>query len=131
MEQGISEIVGRAELKSGGSRQVYRALRSLLCSTCGTEIAKGAHFTRRSVKGIGLSIMPQCTKCAPFTLEPGRQEKSSLLRSLLTAEPTASSSRTIPSPVDAQTAQAREKNLDEKVRSRLGHALKRSRFKKQ
>jgi hypothetical protein len=88
MDKGISEIVGRAELKSGGSRQVYRALRSLLCSVCGTEIMEGAHFTRRSVKGIGVSIMPQCQKCAPFILQGSKQEKSALLRSLLSEQPT-------------------------------------------
>ena len=129
MDKGISEIVGRAELKSGGSIKVYRALRSLSCSTCGKEIAEGAHFTRRSVKGIGLSIMPHCQKCAPFTLQPGKQEKSSLLRSLLAEEPSASSPRANFSPESISTAGTEEKKLHEEVLRRLGPALKRGRHK--
>ena len=131
MDKGISEIVGRAELKSGGSIQVYRALRSLLCSTCGTEIAEGAHFTRRSVKGIGVSIMPECQKCAPFTLQTSKQEKSALLRSLLTEQPSDSSRRARLSPEAISQPGPEEKTLNEEVQRRLGPALKRGRFKKQ
>lgn len=130
MDKGISEIVGRGELKSGGGRQVYRALRSLLCSTCGTEIAEGAHFTRRSVKGIGVSIMPQCQECMPFHLQVGKQEKSALLRSLLTEKSSdASLGADASTEVISQTHSA-EKNVNEEVRRRLGPALKRSRHKK-
>ena len=129
MDKGISEIVGRAELKTGGSIQVYRALRSLLCSTCGTEIAEGAHFTRRTVKGIGVSIMPQCRKCAPFTLQTNKQERSALLRSLLAENPSDSSPHTAIPSETASTTQAAEKNLKEAVNRRLGPALKRSRKK--
>ena len=58
MEKGISEIIGRAERDEGGSTEAYRALRALLCATCGANIAEGTLFTRRKVKGIGLRIMP-------------------------------------------------------------------------
>src|SRR5918992_1055503 len=129
MEKGISEIVGRADLVDGRSVDVYRALRSLLCATCGAEIVEGALFTRRRVKGIGLRIMPQCIKCAPFTLQAKRKEKSTLLRALLTekttdsAKPEATSSR-ISSEAPSQQVEER-KNVDEEVRRRLGPALKR------
>ena len=133
MDKGISEIVGDGNLASGGSAQVYRALRSLLCSTCGAEIAERALFTRRRVKGIGVSIMPQCAKCAPFALQSSRKEKSALLRSLLAEQPADSSSRKDVKDVSseaASTSQAKEKDLDEEVRQRLGPALKRGRHKR-
>src|SRR5947208_16599782 len=88
MRDAISEIVGRGKLKSGDSTQVYRALQQLLCSACGAEIAQDALFTRRSVKGFGLNIMPQCRKCAPFTLQQDKKEKSVLLQALLREEST-------------------------------------------
>ncbi len=83
MEKGISEIVGQGELKGGRTTEVYRALRSLLCSTCGALIAESALFTRRRVKGVGLRIMPRCQKCAPFNLREEKKERSALLDSLL------------------------------------------------
>jgi ribosome-binding protein aMBF1 (putative translation factor) len=129
MNKGISEIVGHAELLSGESRQVYRALRSLLCSTCGTEIMEGAHFTRRHVKGIGVSIMPQCQKCAPFILQASKQEKSALLRSLLTEQTPDSSRRASVSPENSSNTASEEKRVSEEVRRRLGPALKRGRHK--
>lgn len=125
MEKAISEIVGRGNLDEGRSTDVYRALRSLLCATCGGEIAEGVLFTRRRVKGIGLRIMPQCPKCAPFTLQADRKEKSALLRSLLEKQPTESSRRTDASSEVA--AQAKAKSVEEEVRRRLGPALKRGR----
>ena len=127
MEKGISEIVGRAELDEGRSAQLYRALRSLLCATCGAEIAEGLLFTRRRVKGIGVSIMPECSKCAPFTLHDNQDKKSALLQSLLAEQPAASSK---PASDPASQSQAKEKQLDEAVRRRLGPALKRGRHKR-
>src|SRR5918912_2069214 len=130
-EQGISEIIGRADLKKGGSTELYRALRVLLCATCGAEISEGAMFTRRKVKGIGLRIMPQCQKCAPFTLHSSKKERSALLESLLTEQPADSRKRTDSSAKGSSQANVRaqkdEKELDEKVRRRLGPALKRGR----
>jgi hypothetical protein len=127
MEKGISEIWGRAELDEGQSTEVYRAMRSLLCATCGTVIAEGMLFTRRKVKGIGLSIMPQCPKCAPFTLQADRKERSALLQSLLIKQPADSSKRADASPETDTQAQAKAKSVGEEVQRRLGPALKRGR----
>jgi hypothetical protein len=127
MEKGISEIVGRGNLVEGRSTDVYRALRALLCATCGAKIAEGVLFTRRRVKGVGLRIMPQCPKCAPFKLQADKKEKSALLQSLLAEQPADSSKRTIVSSETDTQAQAKAKSVDEEVRRRLGPALKRSR----
>lgn len=133
MERAISEIVGRADMDEGGSTQVYRALRSLLCATCGAEIAEGSLFTRRRLKGIGVRIMPQCRECSPFTLQADRKERSALLRSLLAEQPTDSARQTKAPARDnsenvSQTQNEEKKNVAEAVRRRLGPALKRGRF---
>ena len=128
MEKGISEIVGRGNLDDGRSTDVYRALRPLLCATCGAEIAEGALFTRRRVKGIGLRIMPQCPKCAPFTLRAEGKEKSALLRSLLAEQPADSSGR--PNTSSEADSQAKAQGAREEVRRRLGPALARGRNKR-
>jgi len=133
MRDAISEIVGRGKLKSGDSTQVYRALQQLLCSTCGAEIAQDALFTRRSVKGFGLNIMPQCRKCAPFTLQQDKREKSALLQALLRKGPPDSSKQdSLPASISQNTAAVQEegrKNAEEEVRRRLGPALKKGRRK--
>ena len=130
MEKAISEIVGEGNLKSGRSTEVYRALRPLLCSMCGALVNVSALFTRRRVKGIGLRIMPQCQKCAPFTLKEDKKEKSALLESLLRREqPDASKNVSAPLARRSTEGSAKqdEKNIDEEVRRRLGPALKRGR----
>jgi hypothetical protein len=132
MENAISEIVGRAYLDEGGEAQVYRALRALLCATCGSWIVEGALFTRRRVKGIGVRIMPQCTECSPFALQADRKERSVLIRSLLgeqTADSGASAGGPAPgSPEESSRTQNEEQQkLSEAVRQRLGPALKRGR----
>jgi hypothetical protein len=127
MEKGISEIIGRGDLGNGRSTEVYRALRSLLCATCGAEIAEGVLFTRRRVKGIGLRIMPQCPKCAPFTLQADRKEKSALLRSLLGEKATDAPGQASASPEVDTEVEAKAKSIGEEVRRRLGPALKRGR----
>ena len=119
--KAVSEIVGRAD----GGTEVYRALRSLLCATCGAGINEGMLFTRRKVKGIGVRIMPQCRKCAPFTLEGRGKKESDLLRSLLSEPPTAAPKS--PTPDNASQPRAPEKNISEEVARRLGPALKRKR----
>jgi hypothetical protein len=134
MRDAISEIVSRGKLKSGDSTQVYRALQQLICSTCGGEIAQDALFTRRSVKGFGLNIMPQCRKCAPFTLQQDKREKSALLQALLREESPDSSRRdSVPASISQdEAASAQEegrKHAAEEVRRRLGPALKRGRRK--
>lgn len=132
MEKGISEIVGRAELIGGGSTQVYRALRELLCATCGAVIAEGALFTRRRVKGIGLRILPRCEACAPFASRPVKKERSALLRSLLAGE-TAATNADASAPSSGATSlkgsgeDEKRKNPVEEMRRRLGPALRRGR----
>ena len=125
MEKGISEIVGCADLDEGRSTELYRALRSLLCSTCGAEIKEGMLFTRRKVKGIGVRIMPQCAKCEPFTPQPGKEKESTLLRSLL-AEPAKDLRRRASLPSEDS---AKSRIIEEKVRQRLEPALDRARRK--
>jgi hypothetical protein len=134
MEKAISEIVGRADMDEGGSAQVYCALRSLLCATCGAVIAEGSLFTRRRLKGVGVRIMPQCRECSPFTVQADRKGRSALLRSLLAEQPTDSAGQrgaaARSSTENSSQAQNEEKkkNVDEAVRRRLGPALKRGRF---
>lgn len=87
MGKGISVIVGRAEGGDGQGTPVYRALRDLLCSSCGSAIAEGALFTRRPVAGAGLRVAAQCRECAPFEQreDGGKgQGRSPLMKSLLT-----------------------------------------------
>jgi hypothetical protein len=130
MERAISEIVGRAYLDEGRSADVYRALRSLLCATCGSGIAEGSLFTRRRLKGFGVRIMPQCRECSPFTLQADRKEKSALLRSLLTEQPAGSAGPAKAARNNSENAlqDDEKKRVDEAVRRRLGPALKRGRF---
>lgn len=131
MREAISEIVGQGKLGDGKSAQVYRALRRLLCSACGEEIAEDSLFTRRSVKGFGLNIMPQCRKCAPFALLVDKKEKSELLQALL-REQSPNSAQRESAPLDSsQEASVPEdkKNIAEEVRRRLAPALKRGRGK--
>lgn len=134
MRDAISEIIGPGKLSDGKSVQVYRALRRLLCSTCGMEIAEDALFTRRSVKGFGLNIMPQCLKCAPFALvldKKEKTEKSALLQALLKEESPNSTERASAPAGSSQAASAQEdkRNIAEEVRRRLAPALKRGRGK--
>jgi hypothetical protein len=119
----ISEIVGECDLGDGERAQVYRALRRLLCAKCAAEIAEETLFTRHGVKGVGLSIMPQCRKCAPFTLRQGKKEKSALLEALL-GEKAAGPANLSPTPAPEELREA-----EAKVAERLGPALKRGRHK--
>ncbi|HEX8845413.1 MAG TPA: hypothetical protein VF791_12250 [Pyrinomonadaceae bacterium] len=127
MEKAISEVIGRADLKEGGSTQLYRALRQLLCATCGAEISVGALFTRRKVKGINLRIMPQCQKCAPFAPHAETKEKPGLLQAILTESPAATASRRVKEPSESAPPRAEEEKLAEEVRRRLEPALKKGR----
>jgi hypothetical protein len=134
MRDAISEIVGQGKLSDGQSAQVYRALRRLLCSTCGAEIAEDALFTRRGLKGFDLNIMPRCRKCAPFAVLPEQKvqkEKSALLQALLRKESPDSPERESTSVDSSQGASAREdkRNIAEEIRRRLAPALKRGRGK--
>src|ERR1043165_4101636 len=84
--KSISEIVGHADSVGKSSFVVYRALRPLLCAVCGGVIEEGTMFTRRSLLGQGLRILPQCRKCAPFELRAKTEDErhqSTLLKALL------------------------------------------------
>lgn len=89
MAKGISEIVGET-FGTGKSRvTVYRALKQLLCAACGETINEGVLFTRRSLYGQRLRILPRCQKCAPFSLRSNSEKErrqSALLESLLTPQ---------------------------------------------
>ena len=89
MTKGISEIAGMAESVGKSRVTVYRALKQLLCAACGEAISEGTLFTRRSLYGHGLRILPQCQKCAPFKLRSADKEErqSALLESLLARQP--------------------------------------------
>jgi hypothetical protein len=80
MVKGISVIVGKAVVGDGSETPVYRALRSLLCSSCGVVIGEGTLFTRRANADNGLRVAAQCRECVPFTL---RDEESEGRRSPL------------------------------------------------
>jgi hypothetical protein len=89
-------------------------------------------FTRRSVKGFGLNIMPRCRKCAPFALlgdKKEKKEKSELLQALLREQSPGSAQRESASVDSSQAASAQEdkRNVAEEVRRRLAPALKRGR----
>ncbi len=117
--QGISEIVGSVPVKGRARAKVYRALRTLICASCGAAIEEGALFTRRKHTGFALSIMPMCAECAPFTWPDEatpQSEDSGLIESLLAA--TQNSEQPTPAPY-ART--------QKKINSRLAPALSRSR----
>ena len=114
MAKGISEIVG---LGAGKSKvTVYRALKILLCARCSETISEGELFTRRSLDGRGLRILPQCRKCVPFDIratDKTERRQSVLLESLLTPQP--------------ELKEVRVRNPDaerEAVEGRLGPALR-------
>lgn len=121
MKKGISEIVGLAESAGKSRVTVYRALKQLFCAACGETINEGVLFTRRSLYGQGLRILPQCRKCAPFNLRTTAgegQHRSPLLESLLTAPPEHEGSENQKPDTGAKR---------EAVERRLGPALRRCR----
>ncbi len=89
---------------------VHRALRSLCCAECGTQIAVGEVFTRWPLPGAEhLFAMPKGECCAPFDFAT---ETSPLLQALFTQQETMQPpSRTI----SDETRQA--------FQARLGPAL--------
>jgi len=101
-----SERAGEAALGSGGSTTVYRALRDLPCSRCARVIRLGDLFTRDADRATGLPLVRRCRACVPFKTTGG------LLDNLFqAAEP-----ETKP--------EAARPDVQEKVLSRLGPALK-------
>ena len=123
MKKGISEIVGIADAVGKSELTVYRALKQLFCAACGEMICEGVLFTRRSLYGRGLRILPQCQKCAPFNLRAaGEKEprRSALLQSLLTPQ------------LESRQGEVRMNKPDaerEAVERRLGPALRRCRHR--
>jgi hypothetical protein len=116
MGKGISVIVCRAAGNNGREVPVYRALRELLCSSCGSTIGEGALFTRRPLAGVGLRVAAQCRECAPFEPceEGGHGPRSPLMESLL-------------APVtgdDAVPGSTNPGRVTEEVMKRLGPALR-------
>jgi hypothetical protein len=124
MKSGISEIIGQAVFGDGAKGTAYRALRPLVCSSCGGLIAAGDLFTRERQKGQSLRLWPRCQACLPFALESGRQTRSDLLQALLT--PTEQVS--IPQRDEKEHATDDEhRKTSEALRQRLGPALERAR----
>jgi hypothetical protein len=120
MAKGISEIVGLADGMGKSRVTVYRALKILMCAACGETIGEGVLFTRRSLYGQGLRILPKCRKCAPFdlrTFDQNEQRQSALIESLLTPPPEPSGVKQVRKPGAEREA----------VERRLGPALRRCR----
>jgi hypothetical protein len=143
MDHGISEIYGEGRGPDGRATSVFRALRELLCSACGAPIAEGSLFTRKSLPQFALRIMPRCRECAPFRMSgdaaevipaggdvgpsdsvegelpegAGAKKRSKLIEGLLTPAPET----------DTPQQPKRSRNIADKVASRLGPALSRSR----
>lgn len=133
-KRAISEIVGRADFAGKKSAVVvYRALRLIWCAECDQVIAEGELFTRHTVAGHDLRILPKCQKCAPFTLRSEAEVTGqSMLDSLLSTQAgTTPNEETAPgkkrqssgSPQD----QEERKRITDKMLDRLGPALRRSR----
>ena len=119
MEQGISEIFGEGTGGNGEGVPIYRALRTLLGSACGSPIPPGGLFTRKAVPGFGARILPRCGKCAPFEFkEKGAAEGATLIEKLLSPEPEARNRMDEP-----------RRDVSEEAARRLGPALSRSRRK--
>jgi len=114
MVKGISFIVGEATAGDGAGVPIYRALRLLLCSSCGAAIGEGTLFTRRALDGSGLRVAAQCRECAPFTWRDGveRGPRSPLLESLLIPQAEGERGRREPG------------RAAESVKERLGPALR-------
>jgi hypothetical protein len=120
-ERGISEIFGEGSDAGGRPTPIYRALRALLCSACGTPMPAGSLFTRISIPHFALRILPRCQRCAPFEVRSEGQDapKSSLINNLL-SPPEEPKAATAEPPRDAR----------QEVAKRLGPALSRSRRSK-
>ena len=115
MVKGISVIVGEADGVDGAGVPVYRALRPLLCSSCGAAISEGTLFTRRASADGRLRVAAQCRECAPFVWSDGVGEgrpRSPLLESLFTPQ------------AGRESAGREPGQAAESVKERLGPALR-------
>jgi hypothetical protein len=155
MRRGISEIIGESVNGRGESQPVYRALRTLLCSGCGSPIPSGSLFTRRALPDFGPRIMPRCGKCAPFEMNRKEQTEGQADAPAAEHAGTLTAAETLPTEVaDAKTGEIVEgsrlieklltpdldsppgvsgagttRELSEGAASRLAPALSRSRNK--
>lgn len=126
MKSGVSEIIGQAVFGDGTKASAYRALRPLVCASCGGLVAAGEMFTRERRDGQALRLWPRCQACAPFAIETSKPARSALLKALLTpAEPLREAAET-PAPQESATNDERRKTI-EAMRKRLGPALERTR----
>lgn len=127
MKKGISEIVAHVDSTSGPKVAVYRALRPLICASCGSEISEGTLFTRHTMADQGVHLFPQCQACTPFTLPSSSQSK--LIRSLLSSEPEklVGQSQRAGKSTKQVSSPASHRKIMEAVQQRLGPALARTR----
>ena len=126
MKKGVSELIGQAVFGDGSKGTAYRALRQLVCASCGGAVAGGEMFTRDSAPGQNLRLWPRCQACVPFTLESGRPERSSLIELLLTPTESKQATAATEGKKDNRTNDERRKAIAA-MRKRLGPALERSR----
>ena len=101
-----SERVGKAVLGSGERASLYRVLRELSCSRCGSVIREGDLFTREAGPASELPLLRLCRGCVPFNVGGG------LLDSLLAPD---GGGELLPA--------VSTEDVREKVLSRLGPAL--------
>lgn len=128
MKSGVSEIIGQAAFGDGTRGKAYRALRELMCASCSRLIAEGEMFTRSPLAGQQFRLWPRCAACVPFALESGGQERSSLLKALLTPVRQEKTATEIGNLDANQNATNDERlKIDEAMRRRLGPALERAR----
>lgn len=136
-ERSISEIYGEGLDSGGRPTPVYRALRTLFCSACGTPMGAGSLFTRKSIPHFALRILPRCQRCAPFEVvaEQQEQEQEQQPPSQTPSqpdEPRSSLLNSLLSPPDGpeEAPEERRREVEEEVERRLGPALSRSRQKR-
>jgi hypothetical protein len=126
MNKGVSEIIGRAIFGDGSKGTAYRALRQLVCASCGGAVAGGEMFTRDRASGHDLRLWPRCQACVPFSLEAVTHERSSLIEFLLTPIEPAQSTTINQNEKESATNDERRKAVVA-MRERLGPALERAR----
>ncbi len=130
-QSGISEATAHARLAGGVKTVVYRALRSLVCSTCARPIEPETLFTRCALPGSTLLIMPQCIECVPFEIERENRARSALVRSLLGVPPPPAreiaAKQTGEHPRDEAGDEGEAAKVRREIERRLGPALRRTR----
>ncbi len=129
MKSGVSEIIGQALFGDGSKGTAYRALRPLVCATCGGVIAAEEMFTRdQQAAGQRLRLWPRCQACLPFALAQDTKPRSPLLASLLMPpeQEQQQASTAAPTAQEQDENEARSETLAA-MRRRLGTALDRAR----